>query len=461
MSTSTMTAAAHAELSGFSGELVGPEDAGYDEARKVYNAMIDRRPALIARCATVDDVVAVVGFARERGALLAVRGGGHNGGGLGVCDDGVVIDLSLLREIQVDAGNRTVRVGGGCTWAEVDKATHEVGMATPCGVIGSTGVGGLTLGGGIGHIARKHGLTIDSLLSADMVLADGSIVRASADENPDLFWAIRGGGGNFGVVTSFLFRMHPVNMVQAGPTFWPLEQSAEVLRAYRSFITAAPRELNGFFAFATVPPVPAFPEELHGRKVCGIVWCHTGSTDEAAAAMAPMLAVGTPLLHGVGELPYPALQGFFDPLYPAGLQWYWRADFFRELSDEAIARHAEFGESMPAGHSTMHLYPIDGAVHDVASSDTAFSYRDVSWAEVIVGVDPDPANADSITRWTVDYWDATHAHSAGGAYVNFMMDEGQDRVKATYGANYDRLTSVKAKYDPNNLFRVNQNIRPA
>ncbi len=461
MNTSTITTTAQQELSGFSGELVGPEDGGYEEARKVYNGMIDKRPALIARCATSDDVAAVVNFAREHGMLLAVRGGGHNGGGLGIVDDGVVIDLSLMKQIDVDPDNRTVRVGGGSTWGEVDRATHEVGMATPCGIIGTTGVGGLTLGGGIGHIARKHGLSIDSLLEAEMVLADASEVRASADQNPDLFWAIRGGGGNFGVVTSFLFRMHPVNMVQAGPTFWPLEQSAEVLRAYRSFITAAPRELNGFFAFATVPPVPAFPEELHGQKVCGIVWCHTGTAEQAAADMAPMLAVGEPLMHGVGELPYPALQGFFDPLYPAGLQWYWRADFVRELSDEAIARHVEFGNSMPAGHSTMHLYPIDGAVHDIASSDTAFSFRDVNWAEVIVGVDPDPANADAITRWTVDYWDATHPYSAGGAYVNFMMDEGQDRVKATYGANYERLTQVKAKYDPGNLFRVNQNIQPA
>ena len=254
--------------------------------------------------------------------------------------------------------------------------------------------------------------------------------------------------------------MHPVNIVQAGPTFWPLEESAEVLRAYGAFIAAAPRELNGFFAFATVPPVPAFPEELHGRKVAGIVWCHTGTAEQAAADMAPMLAVGNPLLHGVGEMPYPALQGFFDPLYPTGLQWYWRADFVRELSDEAIERHVEFGEKMPAGHSTMHLYPIDGAVHDVASTDTAFSYRDVAFAEVIVGVDPDPANAEAITRWTVEYWEATHPYSAGGAYVNFMMDEGQERVKATYGANYDRLTRVKAKYDPKNLFRVNQNIQP-
>jgi Berberine and berberine like len=252
-----------------------------------------------------------------------------------------------------------------------------------------------------------------------------------------------------------------VSTVVAGPTFWPLEQSDEVLRAYREFLPAADRDLNGFFAFASVPPAPPFPEELHGRPVCGIVWCHLGSEEQAAAAMAPMLAVGKPLMHGAGAIPFPAIQGAFDGLYPPGLQWYWRADFFRGLSDEAVDAHVEWGSRMPTGHSTMHLYPIDGAVHDVGEAETPFSYRDVTLAEVIVGVDPDPANAETIRRWTVDYWDATHDHSAGGAYVNFMMDEGQERVRATYRGNYERLARIKAAYDPENLFRVNQNIHPA
>ena len=332
-----------------------------------------------------------------------------------------------------------MRVGGGCLWKDVDAATHEVGGAVPCGIIGTTGVGGLTLGGGIGHIARSGGLSIDNLLEAEVVLADGSIVRASADENPELFWALRGGGGNFGVVTSFTFKMQPVSMVVAGPTFWSLDDAAAVMRAYREFLPAAPRELNGWFAFVTVPPVPAFPEELHGRKMAAIVWCHTGSEEEAAAAMAPMLEAVEPVLHGVGPMPFPALNGFFDPLYPKGDQWYWRADFVRELPDAAIEQHVRFANEMLPGQSTMHMYPIDGAVHDVGSGDTAFSYRDVTWAQVIVGVDPDPANADAIKQWTIDYWDATHPYSAGGAYVNFMMDEGQERVKATYRDNYDRL----------------------
>ena len=281
--------AAREELVGFRGRLIGPEDAGYDEARKIYNAMIDRRPALIARCADADEVARVVGFARDSGLLLAVRGGGHNGAGLGTCDDGVVIDLSALKDIEVDPQARTVRVGGGCTWGEVDRATNEHGLATPSGIISTTGVGGLTLGGGLGHLTRKFGLAIDNLLEADVVLASGERVRASADENADLFWALRGGGGNFGVVTSFLFRLHKVGTVVGGPTFWPVELAAEVLSAYREFLPTAPRELNGFFAFHVVPPGPPFPEEIHLRNVCGVVWCYVGDEASAAKAMAPLL----------------------------------------------------------------------------------------------------------------------------------------------------------------------------
>ncbi len=462
MSTTTMAArTARQEFgSAFAGELVGPDDPGYDAARTVYNAMIDRRPALICRCANSDDVAATIAFARRHDLLLAVRGGGHNGGGLGVVDDGVVLDLSQLNTIDVDAAGRTVRAGGGCTWGSVDAATHEAGLATPSGIISTTGVGGLTLGGGLGHLSRKHGLTIDNLLEADVVLADGSQVRASADENTELFWAIRGGGGNFGVVTSFTFRAHPVSTVIAGPTFWPIEQTAEVMRWYREFLPAQERELNGFFASMTVPPADFLPEELHLRKVCGVMWCHTGDEATAMKQLAPAQEVGTPLLHGPGPMPFPALQSLFDGLYSPGLQWYWRADFVRELPDAAIEQHARFGERLPTMHSTMHLYPIDGAVHDVSPSETPFSYRDANWSEVIVGVDPDPANAAMVRDWTVDYWDATHEYSAGGAYVNFMMDEGDARVRATYGDNYPRLAAAKRTYDPGNVFRVNQNIAP-
>jgi FAD binding domain/Berberine and berberine like len=452
---------ARSEMSGFLGALTGPDDPAYDETRKVYNAMIDRRPALIASCAGPGDVAKVVSFAAGHDLLLAVRGGGHNGAGLGTCEDGVLIDLSGLKEIEVDPGARTVRVGGGCTWGEVDAATNEHGLATPSGIISTTGVGGLTLGGGLGHLTRKCGLTIDNLIEAEVVLASGERVRAAADENPDLYWAIRGGGGNFGVVTSFLFRLHEVGTIVGGPTFWPVEQGAEVLTAYRDFLPNAPRELNGFFAFASVPPAPPFPDELHLRKVCGVVWCYAGDPGDAAEAMAPLLdATPETLLHAPHEMPLPALQRAFDPVYPAGDQWYWRADFVREIPEEAVQAHAKFGAEMPTWQSTMHLYPIDGAAHDIGPTETAWAYRDALWGSVFAGVDHDPANAESIRSWCVDYFEALHPHSAGGAYVNMMMDEGQDRVRASYGVNYDRLAQIKATYDPNNLFRVNQNIQP-
>jgi FAD/FMN-containing dehydrogenase len=450
-----------AEIPGFAGTLVGPEDSAYEEARAVYNAMIDRHPALVAFATSAEDVQKAVDFAREQGLLLAVRGGGHNGAGLGSCDEGLVLDLSGLKGIEVDPDARTARVGGGCTWGEVDAATHEHGLATPSGIISTTGVGGLTLGGGIGHLSRKCGLSIDNLLEAEVVLANGERVRASADENPDLFWALRGGGGNFGVVTSFLFRLHEVGTVFGGPTFWDVQQSAEVLSAYRDFILAAPRELNGFFAYTSVPPAEPFPEQLHMRKVCGVVWCYVGGEEEGAAAIAPLLEqTPEPLMHGVQSMPFPALQSAFDGLYPKGEQWYWRADFVERIPDEAVAEHARFGPQMPTMKSTMHLYPIDGAAQDPSSSDTAWAYRNANWGSVFAGVDPDPANAGAIRDWSVDYFEALHPHSAGGAYVNMMMDEGQERVRASYGDNYDRLAAIKATYDPGNLFRVNQNVEP-
>ena len=460
--TTSLADVARRDLADLDDCIVGPGDLGYDEARAVHNGMIDRHPAVLVRCSSPDEVARCIAFARAHDTAIAVRGGGHNGGGLGVVDNGLVIDLAGMTDVTVDRESDRVRVGGGCTWGHVDRATAEHGRATPSGIISTTGVGGLTLGGGLGHLTRRFGLTIDSLLGADVVLADGSHVHASADEHPDLFWALRGGGGNFGVVTSFEFQTHPIGAtLLAGPTFWPIEQIPEVMRFYREFLPAAPRAVNGFFAAMTVPPVDLFPAELHMRKVCAVMWCIVGSEDEATRLLAPVHDVGTPLLHGVGPVPHPVLQSLFDGLYTKGLQCYWRADFVNELSDELIERHLEWGQKMPSMHSTMHLYPIDGAAHDVDSSDTAFSYRDAQWAEVIFGVDPDPANAGAIRDWCVGYWDATHPYSAGGAYVNFMMDEGQDRVRATYRDNYDRLARVKAQYDPDNVFHINQNVHPA
>jgi FAD/FMN-containing dehydrogenase len=460
MSVQEAPATAFAE--GFRGDLVSPGDEAYDDARGLFNGMIDKRPALIARCANVADVIAAVNHARDEGLPLAVRGGGHNGAGLGSVDDGLVIDLSSMNGIRVDPEAGTVRAEGGCTWADVDHATHAFGLATPSGIISTTGVGGLTLGGGLGHLTRGCGLSIDNLLEADVVLADGSLVRASEDSNPDLFWAIRGGGGNFGVVTSFLFRLHPVGTIVGGPMFWPLELAGDVLRWYREFLPSAPEELTGFFAFLVVPPAEPFPEELHMQKVCGVVWCYNGSEADAAEALAPARELAPPLLDGVQPMPFPALQSAFDALYEPGHQWYWRADFVKEIPDEAVERHVEHGSELPTMLSTMHLYPIDGAASRIGNTDTPWAYRDARWAQVIVGVDPDPAKADELRSWTVDYWDALHPHSAGGGYVNFLGEgEGQDRVRATYGDNYDRLARVKAQYDPENLFRVNQNIEPA
>jgi len=463
MSTAPAPAeAARQELSDFQGQLIGPHDSDYDQARAVYNAMIDRRPGLIARAANAGDVARAIAFARAHELALAIRGGGHNGAGLGTVDDGVVIDLSLLKDIAVDAAERTVRTGGGCTWGEVDRATGEHGLATPSGIISTTGVGGLTLGGGLGHLTRRFGLTIDNLLEAEIVLADGETVRASPEEHPDLFWAIRGGGGNFGVVTSFLFRLHEVGTIFGGPTFWAVKDAPQVLSAYREFLPGAPRELNGFFAFHTVPPAPPFPEEIHLRDVCGVVWCHVGSEEDARKAMAPLLdSLPEPLMHGVQPMPHAMLQGMFDGLYPPGHQWYWRADFVREIPDEAVELHARFGSQLPSMQSTMHMYPIDGAAHDAAPNATAWSYRDANWGAVFAGVDADPANVTPITRWSIEYQEALHPYSAGGAYVNMMMDEGEERVRASYRGNYDRLAEIKRSYDPDNVFRINQNIPPA
>jgi hypothetical protein len=443
------------------GQLIPQEDPAYDSARKVYNGMIDKRPKLIVRAVDVGDVMAAVRYGRENVLLTAIRGGGHNGAGLGTCDGGLVIDLSLMKGVRVDPLAHTARVAAGCVWGDVDHATNAFGMATPCGFISTTGVAGLTLGGGIGYLTRRYGLTIDNLLSVDMVLADGRFVTASAKENDDLFWAVRGGGGNFGVVTSFEFRLHPVSTVQFGPTFWSIEQATDVMKSYREFILTAPEEVNGFFAFLVVPPAPMFPESLHMKKVCAIVWCSTASAEETEKATRPMRSVGRPLLDAVGPAPFPAVQSTFDGLFVPGLQWYWRADNFTTLSDAAIAKHVEHGSKLPTMLSTMHLYPVNGAAQRVGKNDTAYSFREALFAEVIVGVDPDPANAGKITEWCKNYYDALHPFSAGGAYVNFMMDEGQERVQASFRDNYGRLAAIKKEYDPTNFFCVNQNIKAA
>lgn len=442
------------------GALLQPEDPAYEVARSVYNGSIDKCPALIAQCHNVADVMASVDFARDNDLLVAVRGGGHNGPGLGTCEGGLVVDLQALHGVHVDPRARTARVEGGATWGDVDHATHAFGLATVSGIISTTGVGGLTLGGGHGYLTRKYGLTIDNLLEADVVLADGSFVAANAEENADLFWALRGGGGNFGVVTSFTYRLHPVDTVVAGPMFWPLEELEPTLRWYRDWLPQAPEDVYAFYLVAEVPSAPPFPKEIHGRKVCGLLWTYLGPEEEAEAVLQEARTVAEPVFEHVGPMPYPALQSLFDPLYPEGMQWYWKGDFVRKIPEEALAVHQRFGE-VPTMHSTMHLYPVNGAAGRVGEEETAWSYREANWSMVIAGVDPEPANEARITEWARDYWEALHPYSAEGAYLNFMMEEGQERVQATYRGNYKRLARVKAKYDPENMFRVNQNIHPA
>jgi hypothetical protein len=401
-----------------------------------------------------------VNFAREKDLLVAVRGGGHNGAGFGVCDSGLVIDLSTMRKVLVDPVTKTIRAEGGCTQADVNLEAHRFGLAAPLGIISTTGIAGLTLGGGTGYLTRRYGLTLDNLLEASLVLADGHFVTASATENPDLFWAIRGGGGNFGIVTSFIFQGRPVAEVFAGPMLWEMEHARELLQWYREITPRLEEELSGFFAFLKVPPGAPFPEELHWKTMCGIVWAYCGPLDKTEEAFGPVRQFRAPKFELMSRMPYPALQSMFDGIYPPGLQWYWRGDFLSQIPDAAIEVHLRYGQQLPTLQSTMHVYPTDGAASRVGRHETAFSYRDAKWSMVIVGVDSEPANAEKITTWTKDYWAALHPFSLGGAYVNFMMEEGIDRVKATYRDNYDRLQETKRKYDPDNFFRINQNIRP-
>lgn len=448
----------------FRGIVVTPQDAGYDEARAVYNRMIDRRPKLIARCRNVADVISAVNFAREHRLPPAIRGGGHNVAGFGVCDDGIVIDMSLMKGIRVDPELRTVRAEAGCTWGDLDHATHAFGLAAPGGIISTTGIAGLTLGGGVGHLTRKCGLSCDNLLSVDVVTADGRFLVASETNNADLFWAIRGGGGNFGVITSFEYRLHPVKNVVAGPILYSLDQSRAAMRVYRDFMRTAPDEVNGFFLFLKVPPGPPFPEALWNKTMCGAVMCYLGPPDKATEALRPLIDFGPPALVGLMEMPFPALQSAFDALVPKGLLHYWKADFVNDLTDDMIDVHAQFGPMIPTVSSAMHIYPVSGAAHRRGRHETAWSYRDAQYVHVIAAMYDNDADTEGNRTWVREYWSALHPLSAGGAYVNFLMDadnEEAGRIAASYRDNYDRLAAIKGKYDPDNLFSINQNIKPA
>jgi len=455
-----MQAAAIATLSAkVHGRVIDPECSEYDVARKVYNGMIDRYPAAIVYCANVVDVTAAVNFARQERLAVAIRSGGHNGAGFGVCDHGLVLDLSAMKSVTVDPARRTVRAGPGCTQGDVDQATHAFGLAVPAGIVSTTGIAGLTLGGGHGYLTRKYGLTIDNLIEADVVLSNGTFVTANASRHEDLFWALRGGGGNFGVVTGYVYQGHPVSTVYAGPIFWDAKDARLVMQWYREFLMRAPLELCPFLGLKTVPSADPFPKEHWGKKVCALICCYSGPLEHAEEVVKPIRQeLPPPILDWIGPMPFPAIQSLFDPLLPTGLQWYWKGDFVKELTDKAIDKHLEFAAQAPSELSLMHLYPIDGAVHHVRPNETAWSFRDATWSMVIAGIDPDPAKAESLRTWAKRYWEAVHPYTLGGAYINFMMDEGVDRIKATYQGNYDRLLEIKRKYDPTNFFRVNQNI---
>ncbi len=442
------------------GSVITPGDDGYDEARRVYNAMIDRRPAVIVRCTNVTDVAAAVDFARENGLALAVRGGGHSVPGFGTVDGGVVADLSGMRAVTVDPSKRTARAEGGATWGEFNEATAAFGLATTGGIISTTGVAGLTLGGGIGYLARGFGLSCDNLLSAEIVTADGKVVTASEDEHADLFWAIRGGGGNFGVAASLEFRLHPVKEIYGGPMFFAMKDAEAVLRYYREFIAEAPEPFGGFPAFQIASPLPFIPEDRHGETFLAFVACWAGPLDEGERILKPLHDVAEVVAEHVGPMPYPALNGAFDALVPAGLQHYWKANFVRELTDDAIAAHLVHGPKVPTVNSTVHIYPINGACNRIAADATAFAYRDATFAPVIAGMWPDPTQNDANIAWVRDYYAATAPLSEEGGYINFMAGDDQDRIKANYRGNYPRLVDVKRRYDADNLFRVNQNIKP-
>ena len=444
-----------------SGAVTGPDDDGYDVARMVRNGMIDKRPAVIVQPVNAGDVMTAVRFAADHAMTVAVRGGGHSVPGFGTNDDGVVIDLSAMRGVRVDPLARTARVSGGATWGDLNSAAYAFGLATTGGIVSTTGVGGLTLGGGIGYLARGLGLALDNLLSADVVTGDGTFHVASEENDADLFWAIRGGGGNFGVVTSFEFRLSPVKDIYGGPMFFELDKAGDLLRLYREFIADAPEQFGGFPAFQIAPPLPFIPEERHGERFAIFVACWSGDLDRGEKVLEPFHDLAPVVGEMVGPMPYPALNSAFDGLYPSGLRHYWKANFVRELTDDAITAHVEHGSKIPELTSTVHIYPINGACQRVAPESTAFAYRDASFATVIAGMWPDAKDDERNTAWVREYYEATAPHSEEGGYINFMAEDDQGRIRANYKGNYDRLAGIKATYDPANLFRHNQNIAPA
>lgn len=438
------------------GTVLAPDDDGYEEARRVWNGMIDRRPALIVQPADTDDIARAVALAREHGLALAVRGGGHNVAGNAVCDDGLVIDLRSMKAIRVDPSARTVRAQGGATWGEFDRATQQFGLATTGGAISTTGIAGLTLGGGIGWLARAYGLACDNLVSVDLVTADGALRRVSGRENPELFWGLRGGGGNFGVAAALEYRLHPVGPVLGGLLIHPFTAGRELFRFYRDFTAAAPPELTCYFVLTSSP---------EGAPVAAVAACYHGDHREGERLLAPLRGFGSPLADGIAAVPYVALQTMLDAAYPSGLLNYWKSGFLPSLPDEAIDVMLAHAAERPSPLSHMAIEHLGGAIARVGANETAFAHRDRPYNFLCLGMTADPYGAEACVAWARRFWDAMQPFAPGAVYVNYLgveTEEGRERVEAAYGAaKYRRLAHLKAAYDPDNLFRVNQNIRPA
>jgi FAD/FMN-containing dehydrogenase len=456
------------EVQAFAGTVRGrvlvSGDDGYDEARAIWNGLIDRRPALIVQCTGAADVVDAVNFARAHDLLLSIKGGGHNVAGNAVNDGGLVIDLSGMRGVHVDPTTQTVRVQGGALLGDVDRETQLFGLAVPAGVVSTTGVAGLTLHGGAGHLRRKHGLSIDSLLSVDIVTADGQIRTASAAENEDLFWAVRGAGSNFGVVTSFEFRAYPVGpMVMVGAIFYPADDTVQLLRAWRDYVTTAPDELSSIALLWSVPPGEAFPPEHHGKPVVVVAACYSGSIEDGEPVIQPLRELGEPLIDLSGPWPWLGLQSGFDALFPKGGFYYWKSRALAGLTDDAIEVIADFGSHRPNPLTDIIVWHLGGAMSRVSEGDTAYGGRDAAFLVTGEASWDDPALTDDAIGWGRAFWDAIGPHSTGGLYLNFagLAEEKDALVRAGYGSNYDRLAELKAQYDPTNLFRMNLNITPA
>jgi len=456
-------AAKIAEMKGrLKGDVVLPGDAQYDEARQIWNATIDKHPAVIVRCATTADVVLAVNLAREQGLTLAVRGGGHNIAGNALCDDGMVIDLSRMKAAKVDAAARRVTIEGGALLADLDAATQAHGLATPVGINSTTGIAGLTLGGGFGWLSRKHGLTVDNLESAEVVTAAGEVVRASATEHPDLFWALRGGSGNFGVVTRFEFRLHPVGPeVLSGLIVYPLSQAKAVLRGYREFVASAPDELSVWSVVRQAPPLPFLPPEVHGKGVVVLALLYAGDPKKGEPLVAPLRTFGTPVGEHVGVQPYTAWQQAFDPLLTAGARNYWKSHNFATLADGLFDAVIDYIERQPSPQCEIFFGALGGATMRPATDSAAYPHRDAQFVMNVHGRWENAADDERCIRWARDFFKASAPFATGGAYVNFLTADEGDRVRAAYGSNYDRLAGVKRKYDAKNLFHVNQNIAPA